>query len=52
MKDSPGAEGKDAPNDGAKEDPVQKELEAKKKENVDLTVCVGRRGLQSLATMY
>lgn len=41
LKDSPGAEGKDASKDGAKEDPVQKELEAKKKENVDLTVCVG-----------
>lgn len=40
LKDSPGAEGKDASKDSAKEDPVQKELEAKKKENVDLTVRV------------
>ncbi|KAF2173049.1 hypothetical protein M409DRAFT_62677 [Zasmidium cellare ATCC 36951] len=38
LKDSPEAEpSKDASKDGAKEDHVQKELEAKKKENLDLT---------------
>lgn len=46
LKESPGAEAsKDASKDGAKEDPVQKELEAKKKENVDLTVCEDGRGV-------
>ncbi|KAK4506611.1 hypothetical protein PRZ48_000343 [Zasmidium cellare] len=38
LKDSPEVEpSKDAAKDGAKEDPIQKELEAKKKENLDLT---------------
>lgn len=41
LKDSPEAT-KDASKDSAKEDPVQKELEAKKKENLDLTVCWDR----------
>lgn len=39
LKDSPEAKAEDG-KDASKDDPVQKELENKKKENLDLTVCL------------
>lgn len=53
LKDQAEAQGaQETPKkDAAKEDPIQKELEAKKQENVDLTVCMAGTDIQGIVLL-